>query len=60
MEPLRIGLVGLGTMGRGHLEKEQGLDEARIVAVADVVRGAVDEMKAHGSDGRPMTGEVRT
>jgi predicted dehydrogenase len=46
MEPLRIGLVGLGTMGRGHLEKEQALDEARIVAVADVVPAAVDEMKA--------------
>ena len=46
MEPLRIGLVGLGTMGRGHLDKEQALDEARIVAVADVVPAAVDEMKA--------------
>jgi predicted dehydrogenase len=41
VEPLRIGLVGLGTMGRGHLEKEQALDEARIVAVADVVPSAV-------------------
>ena len=28
-------------MGRGHLEKEQGLDEAKIVAVADVVPAAV-------------------
>jgi predicted dehydrogenase len=46
MEPLRIGLVGLGTMGRGHLEKEQSLDEARIVAVADVVPAAVEEMKS--------------
>jgi predicted dehydrogenase len=45
MEPLRLGLVGLGNMGRGHLEKEQGLDEARIVAVADVVRRAVDEAR---------------
>src|SRR5436305_5661640 len=46
MDPLRIGLVGLGTMGRGHLEKEQALDEAKIVAVADVVRASVDEIKA--------------
>ena len=46
MEPLRIGLVGLGTMGRGHLEKEQALDEAKIVAVADVVPAAVEEMKS--------------
>ena len=45
MEPLRIGLVGLGTMGRGHLEKEQALDEAKIVAVADVVRASVDEVR---------------
>lgn len=41
MEPLRIGLVGLGTMGRGHLEKEQALEEAKIVAAADVVPAAV-------------------
>jgi predicted dehydrogenase len=41
MEPLRIGLVGLGTMGRNHLEKEQTLEEAKIVAVADVVPAAV-------------------
>src|SRR5215210_621977 len=46
MDPLRIGLVGLGTMGRGHLEKEQALDEAKIVAVADVVPAAVDDVKA--------------
>lgn len=45
MDPLRIGLVGLGTMGRGHLDKEQGLDEARIVAVADVVPKAVDDVR---------------
>lgn len=45
MEPLRLGLVGLGNMGRSHLEKEQGLDEARIVAVADVAHRAVDEAR---------------
>lgn len=32
-------------MGRSHLEKEQALDEAKIVAVADVVQKAVDEIK---------------
>ena len=36
MEPLRLGLVGLGVMGTGHLEKEQGLEEARFVGVAEV------------------------
>jgi len=45
MEPLRLGLVGVGNMGRGHLEKEQGLDEARIVAVADLVDRAVAEAR---------------
>ncbi len=42
MEPLRIGLVGAGVMGRGHLEREQGLAEAKIVAVADTVPAAVE------------------
>lgn len=45
MERLRIGLVGLGTMGRSHLDKARALDEAAIVAVADMVRAAVDEMR---------------
>lgn len=45
MEPLRIGLVGLGTMGRGHLEKSRDLVDARIVAVADIVDRAVAEAK---------------
>lgn len=45
-EPLRLGLIGLGGMGRSHLEKENGLEEVRIVAVADVVTSAVDEASA--------------
>lgn len=49
MDPLRIGLIGLGTMGRSHLEKEQGLDEARIVAVSDVVdRLVADACERYG------------
>lgn len=41
MEPLRLGLVGLGGMGRNHLTKENALDEVRFVGVADVVPEAV-------------------
>lgn len=37
MEPLRLGLIGLGVMGREHLRKEQGLAEVRFTAIADVV-----------------------
>lgn len=46
MEPLRLGLVGLGGMGRGHLEKEVGLQEVRFVGVADVIAASVDEVSA--------------
>ena len=44
MEPLRIGLVGLGTMGRGHLSKETALPEVHIVGVADVDSAAVQSI----------------
>ncbi len=46
MEPLKLGLVGLGGMGRSHLEKEMHLPEVRFVGVADVVKEAVDEISA--------------
>src|ERR1700687_2648740 len=38
MDPLRIGLVGVGTMGRGHLSKDLVLPEVRIAGCADVDR----------------------
>lgn len=43
MEPLRIGLVGLGGMGNNHLAKDTSLPEISIVGVADVSHPAVDE-----------------
>lgn len=46
MEPLKLGLVGLGGMGRSHLEKEISLEEVRFVGVADAVPAAVDEVSA--------------
>jgi len=46
MDPLKLGLVGLGGMGRNHLEKEVALPEVRFVGVADVVASSVDEVSA--------------
>jgi UDP-N-acetylglucosamine 3-dehydrogenase len=40
--PVRIGLIGLGTMGRNHLRLLTGRDDARLVAVADPVAGALE------------------
>lgn len=36
MEPLKIGLAGVGYLGHRHLEKWQQMPEARLVAVYDV------------------------
>ena len=46
MEPVRLGLVGLGGMGRSHLGKENALEEVKFVGVADVVPAAVEEATA--------------
>lgn len=43
-EPLKLGLIGLGGMGRNHLEKEAALDEIRFAGVADVAAAAVDDV----------------
>jgi predicted dehydrogenase len=44
MESLRLGLIGLGGMGKSHLAKEMALEEVSFVGVADVSRAAVDEV----------------
>ena len=44
IEPLKLGLIGLGGMGRGHLEKEISLSEVQFTGVADVVKESVDEI----------------
>jgi predicted dehydrogenase len=36
--PVRVGLIGLGAMGRNHLRVLRGLSDARLEAVADPVR----------------------
>ena len=49
--PLRIGLAGLGSMGRNHLRVIAGHPETRLAAVADPDADAVAAV--NGADGRP-------
>jgi len=44
MEPLRLGLVGLGGMGRSHLRSLLGADFVKLVGVVDVNKQAVDQV----------------
>ncbi|HVB96812.1 MAG TPA: Gfo/Idh/MocA family oxidoreductase [Chloroflexota bacterium] len=44
MEPLKLGLIGLGGMGQSHLEKEKSLGNVHFVGVADVIPSVVDEV----------------
>jgi predicted dehydrogenase len=49
MEPVKLGLVGLGGMGQSHLSKEADLEEVRFTAVTDARKDVVDETAAkHG------------
>ncbi|HEV8698057.1 MAG TPA: Gfo/Idh/MocA family oxidoreductase [Candidatus Limnocylindrales bacterium] len=41
-QPVRVGLIGLGAMGRNHLRLLSARDDARLVAVADPVPGALE------------------
>jgi UDP-N-acetylglucosamine 3-dehydrogenase len=40
--PARVGLIGLGTMGRNHLRLLTSRDDSRLVAVADTVPDALE------------------
>ena len=55
MKPLRLGLVGLGVMGQGHLEREHGkLPEVEFVGVADVRPELVEQVSLkHDLPGYP-------
>jgi predicted dehydrogenase len=44
--PVRVGLIGLGAMGRNHLRLLSARADAQLVAVGDVVRDAVDAASA--------------
>jgi len=41
--PLRVGLAGLGSMGRNHLRVLSGRDDLRVTAVADPVADALGD-----------------
>ncbi len=42
VDPVRIGLVGVGGMGAGHLEEEHGVvEEVRFTALCDVDKAAL-------------------
>ena len=49
--PARVGLIGLGAMGRNHLRLLSERDDARLVAVADPVPGALDVAANGGAQG---------
>ncbi len=55
--PLRVGLAGLGSMGRNHLRHLSTRQDCELVAVADpdaeLVRDAVVEDRCRGLRRRP-------
>jgi predicted dehydrogenase len=42
-ERIRVGMIGIGIMGRGHLDKLLGNDRVRVVGVCDVVQERLDD-----------------
>lgn len=42
MQPLRIGIVGAGMMGREHIRNLKLVDQAKVVALADPVKSSLD------------------
>lgn len=42
MEPLRIGFIGVGTMGRGHLGAFLGMPDVEVVGISEVVQERLD------------------
>lgn len=46
MKPVKLGLVGLGGMGRSHLKRLLEIEEIELVGIADVSSAAVEEVSA--------------
>ncbi len=46
MKPVKLGLVGLGGMGRSHLKRLLELEEIELVGIADVNQAAVEAVSA--------------
>lgn len=43
LPPVRLGFIGVGTMGRGHLGGFLGMNDVHVVAVCDVVKERRDD-----------------
>ena len=55
VEPVRLGLVGVGGMGASHLKMEHGLvEEVRFTALCDVNQQALDQIKQRIPDADPI------
>lgn len=57
-EPIRLGVIGTGGMGQGHLDgllatRASGREKVEVVAVCDVNRKKVDEARAKLAAGAP-------
>ena len=46
MEPLRIGVVGVGYLGKFHAEKYAHMKDVKLVGVVDVVAERAKEIAA--------------
>ncbi len=63
MQQIRIGVIGIGHLGKYHLQKYQGIDECTIVGVADIVEDCtLAAAQRYGcsrhSDHRELIGKV--
>src|SRR5688500_4185541 len=45
-ERINLGFIGVGTMGRGHVNRFLGFGDVQVVAVCDVVKARADSAKA--------------
>jgi predicted dehydrogenase len=46
-EKIKVGVVGVGYLGKIHAEKYAHIPEAELIGVADIDRGRCDEVAAH-------------
>ena len=56
---MKIGIIGLGMMGRTHYEAYQNIDGAQVIAVADRnPKRASGDLSGTGGQGNPDEGSV--
>ncbi|MEM3828268.1 MAG: hypothetical protein QXP36_03515 [Conexivisphaerales archaeon] len=48
MKILKLGIIGLGYVGQIHLQHAKRLDNARVIAVADLSKKALSKAKSYG------------